>query len=545
MGSEIEHDSMTNTQPSRLLMLWIAVSALAIIHLIIFDVVLVNTPLMLQVQYTPDDGYYYLTLARNFVRFGEWTFDGGTSLTSGFHLMQAYLLVGLYQLFQPDAAAYVRLSIGFGAALTTLTALTAWGLGVRKRDTYWLMVLTVLITAKSFLLNSVSITEWPLVILIAGLYCLAVYARPAPAQTRSILFALGLLGSLARSDFGLLPLCIFISALFQEGAAKDKGLTQAALAGLIGALLGVGLVLGHSYLTTGEWVQSSALMKSHWAKYGQQKIYTTFALNFDTVGMDFGFADFKRSLFLLGWLMLSGPLLLILLIKKSGQEAAPLPSFKITAGQPPHEQILVGAAALCLIGYGIFYTSNGAAQHWYTANLLWPVFILCLAGARYLAPRILQEAHFTYWWLSIFTLLAFVVQLTGLYPLSAQTSPWPHQQFMLEAGQYLAQQPLDSKVGAWNSGIIGYYQGGTGIVNVDGLVNNDVYPYVITNRLPDYLRAQRIRYLVDFDNMFNPPFTLRGGYADANFLKRLVPLKTFDQGQYIEFKYLRLYQIEP
>jgi len=525
--------------------LWMTISAIAIIHLLVFDLIILNAPEMLQVQFIPDDGYYYLTLARNFIRFKQWTFDGGTSLTSGFHLMQAYLLAGLYKLFQPDAAAYVRLALGLGAVIATVTALTAWGIGVRKKDVYFLMALTVIVTAKSFLLNSVSITEWPLVILIAGLYCFSIYSQTADAQNRSTLFVLGLLGSLARSDFGLLPLCIFISALFQERASKDKALTYAALAGLSGAILGVGLVIGHSYLTTGELVQSSALMKSHWAKYNHQKIYSAFVLNLDTLGMDLGFADFKRSLFLLGWLMLSGPLLMLILVKKSGQKTVPLPSFRITKDQPPREQILVRAAALCLIGYGIFYAYNGAAQHWYTANLIWPILILFLAGAHYLDVRILKEERFTFLWLSLFALLAFGVQMIGLYPLSAQTSPWPHQQLMLEAGQYLAQHPLDSKVGSWNSGVLGYYQGGTRIVNIDGLVNNDIYPYAIDNRLPNYLRANDIHYILDFENMLNPPFTVRGGYADNDFLTHLIPLKTFDQGQYFEFKFLRLYKIEP
>src|SRR5512147_1206963 len=79
--------------------LWSIVSLLAVIHLIVFDALIVSAPEILQVQYTPDDGYYYLALARNFVRFGQWTFDGGNSLTSGFHLLQGYMLALGYRLF--------------------------------------------------------------------------------------------------------------------------------------------------------------------------------------------------------------------------------------------------------------------------------------------------------------------------------------------------------------------------------------------------------------------------------------------------------------
>jgi hypothetical protein len=91
---------------------------------------------------------------------------------------------------------------------------------------------------------------------------------------------------------------------------------------------------------------------------------------------------------------------------------------------------------------------------------------------------------------------------------------------------------------------MGYYLGGATIVNMDGLVNNDIYPYAVSNRLPEYLQAQGIRHILDFENMFAPVFAARGGYEDPEFLARLKPIKTFDEGQYIEFKFLRLYVID-
>jgi len=61
---------------------------------------IISLPDAARVQYTPDDGYYYLTLARNFAGSGSWTFDGRNP-TSGFHPAWAYLLVGLYRGGQP------------------------------------------------------------------------------------------------------------------------------------------------------------------------------------------------------------------------------------------------------------------------------------------------------------------------------------------------------------------------------------------------------------------------------------------------------------
>lgn len=326
---------------------------------------------------------------------------------------------------------------------------------------------------------------------------------------------------------------------------EKTSLVHAAFAGLVGAALGIGLIFVHNFITTDTFLQSSALMKSHWAQFGRQQFYSAATLGLQALGMDLGIADFQRSIFLLAALTISGPLILLLLVKKSGQNHVPSAIFKLDPDRSIHERILVLAAALCLAGYTILYTLSGTIQNWYTANLIWPVFILFVAGARYLHRRILGEYHFVIIWLSIFTLISMGVQAVSLYPLGGGTSPWPHQQFLLEAGRYLEQNPTDGYVGSWNSGIAGYYQGGTGIINIDGLVNNDIYPYVVRNDLPAYLRAKNIRYILDFENMFYPPFTKRGGYEDADFLAHLTPIKTFDQGEFVEFKFLRLYRIEP
>jgi hypothetical protein len=534
------------TKPSSpWLRFWSIGILLAVVNLAVFDFAILFAPEVLQVQFIPDDGYYYLTLARNFIRFGQWTFDGGISLTSGFHLILAYILAGFYKLLQPTLENFVHIGLVFSVLITVITVLIAGWLGRRERDVFFFIVLTLVIGSRSFLLNSISITEWPLVILIAGLYCAFFYWGNAHAGKQAIPFALGLLGSLARSDFGLLPLSFLLSTLVIAWRRRIKFPLRSASSGLIGAVLGVGLILLHNYITTGDFVQSSALMKSYWAQFGSQRVYNASTLGLDVLGINLGFAGFEQSIFLVGVFFISGALTLIILAKKTGQNKLPFSVFKIDLQCPEQDQILILSAALCLAGYSIFYINNGATQNWYTANLTWPVFILFVAAARYLDQRILQHHHFTTIWLSIFTIVSLGVQLLSLYPLGAQTAPWPHQQFNLEAGRYLAQNPLDAYVGSWNAGVMGYYLDGTGLVNIDGLVNNDIYPYAVSNSLPSYLRLKNIQYILDFENVFQPPFPMRGGYDDDNFLSQLVLLKAFDGGQFVEFKYLKLYRINP
>src|SRR5512147_2987135 len=104
---EITMKSVENRIPK----LWLAAALLAITNIIIFDAIVVSSPDTLQVTYTPDDAYYYLSLARNFVNYHTWTFDSGVSRTSGFHPMLAYILVLLYALLQPGTDGFVRIGL--------------------------------------------------------------------------------------------------------------------------------------------------------------------------------------------------------------------------------------------------------------------------------------------------------------------------------------------------------------------------------------------------------------------------------------------------
>ena len=144
---------------------------------------------------------------------------------------------------------------------------------------------------------------------------------------------------------------------------------------------------------------------------------------------------------------------------------------------------------------------------------------------------------------SMLCLGLIIYNIAASYPLGASTSPYPPQAFLRDAGLYLHEQALDGSVGAWNAGIIGYYQGGT-VINLDGLVNNDIYAYAISNRLPSYVAERRITYVVDFKTMLDiPEYRMRGGYDDDTFLGGLRPIKLFDHGEYPPWQYLTLYQV--
>ena len=83
-----------------------------------------------RVQFVPDDAYYYLTLARNFAKQGQWTFDSGVSLTTGFHPLHAYVLSAIYSLTHPSPEQFVGYSITLSILLVLPAVLLAASLAV-------------------------------------------------------------------------------------------------------------------------------------------------------------------------------------------------------------------------------------------------------------------------------------------------------------------------------------------------------------------------------------------------------------------------------
>jgi hypothetical protein len=57
--------------------------------------------------------------------------------------------------------------------------------------------------------------------------------------------------------------------------------------------------------------------------------------------------------------------------------------------------------------------------------------------------------------------------------------------------------PESSVVGAWNAGVFGYFFERGSVVNLDGLVNNDLYPYLKQRDIGTYVASRGISYIVD------------------------------------------------
>lgn len=500
----------------RLLVVWI-VPLLALVRLGYINARLAAGADEWRVQYLPDDAFYYLNLARQYVTSGLWSVDGGQSVTSGYHPLFAYGLAALWGAAEPGPSGFVT----WGIAVTGVFSLLAAGLLLllarRLGGVLASVVVLLILASDNYTLNALSMMEWPFVVVCAAAYMLTwTSARQLEHQRLWALrlAGIGFVGSLARADFGLLPACLWLSSSFIGASPLEPSPGRAATrrfrlptgcssAGLAGALAGVLALSVHARCTSGQWLQSSALMKAHWAGLGGVRPLPPLRLLLDLLGYS-------------GLLVLCFLAFTLLRSQRSGG-LSPLTRAA---------QTRLGAWA-ALVGYVVIYARSGYVQPWYSSTLIVPA-VCCVSGWELRTSALEREVRPVTLGLLAAAMAVVIGWLKEPF-LEEGRAPWPHHASLLQAGHFLGQSRLSGRVGSWNSGIVGYYEGGR-VINLDGLVNNSIYAYAVAGRLPEYIVKKDIRHLVDFSRTFEESGRRRkGGYDDAHFLTSLEAQRVFGQ----------------
>jgi hypothetical protein len=334
-----------------------------------------------------------------------------------------------------------------------------------------------------------------------------------------------MLGSLARSDFGLLPFSFFVAAGLY-GFIRPRIMPLGfPFVGLLGSVVGILLVLIHNYIFTNQFLQSSARMKGYWAQFEMPNYYIVPLLLGALMG--------TIALFILASFIVVAILPKFVHRGNNGQLS------RFSANE--NIILMLFGSCLCLVGYMVVYAHSSAIQIWYTANLITPFLLIIWAVSEYLK---FETPNDLFAWICSIILVPLLISASlSRYSARTEKAPWPWQEIMLQAGQYLDEQKIEGLVGSWNAGIIGYYGGGH-VVNLDGLVNNDIYEYAVTNTLPSYIDEKKICYIVDFENMLKyDSLRLRGGYDHRQWIEDdFEAIHVFDDGRF-GWQYLTLYHI--
>lgn len=90
-------------------------------------------------------------------------------------------------------------------------------------------------------------------------------------------------------------------------------------------------------------------------------------------------------------------------------------------------------------------------------------------------------------------------------------APW--QEATYRAGMILRSHPGWRPLGSWNAGVISYFGGG-GVVDLDGLVNDDLLPYIKSGTLGTYLAQRHITHIVETPDVWTV-LAARSGLKDG------------------------------
>ena len=462
--------------------LWVAcaIAALAIIHY----VWLVLLPHAALVCFIPDDAFYELQIARHFLSTGKWSFDGGYTTTTGFHLLNVYLMsVAPWLLNHPWLAIRFWMAIGLTVSILGVFTITAF---VDKKFGHFALVPTFLIlTAPSFTLQSTGLLEYPYVILIASLYLNAIFSWRGERGSMLLgIFVLGFLGSVARSDFGGLPLAISLICSIAYILNRHREYLLRSLCGLAGAALGLAFDFLHNFLFSGHFLSGSAMTKALWGKrvgYSAARpiVLLLFTLSSSTVAL---------MLFLVSFFIV---LAIRLWITGNRGKAPTLEHKEIDNG----DRALLAICGLCaMILYLLVYGAVASFQPWYTVNLIIPMVLVLGAASNLVVSDRMMRAY----------IVGTVALLATANIVKTYQPVWNFQRYMMEMAEYLQDRPLPGRIGGWNVGIVGYLTDGK-IINLDGLMNDQIYPYALAGTVEQYIDQAKIKHLIDFPSQIEDP----------------------------------------
>ena len=494
------------------------------------------------ITWTPDDSFYYQKLSCNFIDGNGWTFDEITK-TSGFHFLHAYTLVIINYIFGCDAWRLSHFLIGI---LTSISLAISCFLTISLVDNYFGKIPSILSSVPYIsplvIVNLTSLMESWAVILTSSLvfYFLLnplglenIYIKNkrgnflnlAFTKNKYLFFVLGLFYIFSRND-GIVSLFILLfvsTAVIVSNLFRNKNFDSKhiyffwnSLFTFCGGVIGILFILLHNIFFTGSFLQSSSATKFFWSSVAGhnpapfimtiERVFGTFFNNSPwTLLIPWKF--FGLISFLVTFYILYKRLIPLLNYNLKGQD-----------------KFLISISSVSVIsGYTFFYSFNQSAiGFWYVFQILAPLSIILGSFVEFICPKNNPKFSIIYILLTLLSVLA--IRST----LIVKDGPSLHQPGMLQAGLRLSKIELDYPIASWNAGIISYFSN-KNIINIDGLVNNEILNYIKNGTLLKYLNNKNIKYIADYDHMFlSNRLAEQGGYSDGKLKKCVSKIEKLD-----------------
>ncbi len=445
----------------------------------------------------PDDAFYYLTIARN-VAQGQGVTLNGLEPTNGFHPLWAMLLLLPYRLFQTDADLPLHLSLTLGALLDVLTvywvarivhSLTQSRAAALVSALLYALTPTLAMEAVNGLETSLATT------LYAAAFCFYLTrVRNATGDTLRSYLALGGLGGLlvlARTDTALLLVFLAIDLLFILRQKIRRKLPH-LLAALAVFIVVLAPWLWWNWRTFGSLMQSSGVA---FPTLTRSYVLADGLLSPTFVRRATPFVNLAGQLLWrysgLGWTVLLAGLLLARILRPWLR--GPL-SLDLRARLLPLWPAVLAALTVLLLH--TFY--RWYPRSWYFVPLAFAAALLTGVGAASV-EQTLRQTTFANRWLpaALAVGLVAVLALQGIREWRTGFYPW--QKHMFDAAHWVANNTEPPAViGAFNAGLMSYYSQRT-TLNLDGVTSWSALAALRNRRLLDFMAAQGVDYLVDYE----------------------------------------------
>jgi hypothetical protein len=441
-----------------------------------------------------EDGYYLLLAAWNLARGEGLTANFGEVVT-GIQPLMTFLLAGvawLVQSFGGDKFDFARMMILLGGV--NLVAFAALVDLVTRRaldpscDREGAGAIAFVIAALSFYLFRTFTygLETGLYLLLIAVLLLAMLrtfddrrTQPGLAQAAFLGFLVGACG-LARIDFGVVTAIAF-GILFLMGRI---GFVASAIAGVVALAVTAPWFL---------WVHSvsGSFMPSSGPAQATLVDASSAAGRADTMSL-------ALAQNLAPWAPLSyGPLTSLAVV--IGLVVLVAFALRAGAGSPiwtNGARALMGAWGAGVVVLPILYFTFFWAAHFY-ARYTAPITILAIVVTAAAVVRLPRNVR---------TPLTYAA-IAGFAVANAIAAWQTHHRGGISDGHsvaagYVARHlPKDARVGAFQSGVVGFYN--ENVINLDGKVNVDALAAMRTKTVEEYVDSERINYVIDWEGVID------------------------------------------
>ena len=470
-----------------------AIAIIAVVYFFIHSALVITGTERRVMNWLYDDAFYYLIVAKHFSEAHISSFDGVT-VTSGYHPLWMWICSFVFGIRSKLDLTYVRSCMGITTSVSLGLLVVGLLKGFQSKDGGWLWAIALGATSYSALNNGVTVMEWPLVLLCwACLHGLLLYQRSNALEGGTgndhmrvaLAFLVGIAGSLSRSDFGLIPACYLAAAVFVGWKSREWRFNRLAGAGLAGSIVGLLSVFLYIHAFTGSWIQQSAKVKRLAASLSDPFNPVPACWQFLRVLLYLPRLDLEtRSrvvvyTFAIPILCLLGLGCFFVIFFKRRLLLERIQNQLQTNAE---EVFVLTASLLGVVGYLFVYSFNSQATYgWYTGTVTGFMLLLFAKFFSFFRRR-------TQTVLGLLLVLSNIA--TGLFTGGNAESQY-HENSI---GRLLLQNHAGARMGGGDVGKPSFYNGGT-MFNLDGLMNDEVVPYLVAGTVHCYIAKRGIAYL--------------------------------------------------